>query len=323
MVRRLSAAVAVVLIASGCGAGAEQAKEPVPHSPAWQRATPQQEGIDLQALDRADLTGVTSLLVARHGRLVVERYYGIQAADRVPVFSITKSVVSTLVGIALAEQRLRGVDQHLADIVPGADGRITLRHLLSMSAGYGRQLNYGPTDAPTLAGRPLVSPPGTTFRYDSGSSNLLAAVLARVTGMTAAEYARRRLFEPLGIRDVRWPGSHGGSGIVLRPRELLAFGQLYLDGGTWKGERIVPASWVRASTRPQIDVAPGQGLTSKYGYDWWVETHGRRFFAAHGYLGQVLAVFPRLDEVVLVTSSGEALGTSDHLVRRVVEATRP
>jgi CubicO group peptidase (beta-lactamase class C family) len=320
MVGRLSAAVAVALIASGCGAGAERAAKLVPHSPAWQRATPQQEGIDVHALDRADLTGVTSLLVARHGRLVVERYYGIQAADRVPVFSITKSVVSALVGIALAEQRLRGVDQHLADFVPGADRRITLRHLLSMSAGYGRQLNFGPTDAPTLANRPLVSPPGTTFRYDSGSSDLLAAVLARVTGMTAAEYARRHLFEPLGIRGVRWPGSHGGSGILIRPRELLAFGQLYLDGGKWRGKRVVPASWVGASTRLQIDVPPVQGVTNGYGYDWWVETRGERFFAAHGYLGQVLAVFPHLDEVVLVTSSGE--GFSD-VVRRVVEATRP
>jgi CubicO group peptidase (beta-lactamase class C family) len=317
---RLSAAVALALIASGCGASAEQAAKPIPRSPAWQRATPLAEGIDVHALDRADLKGVTSLLVARHGRLVVERYYGIQAADRVPVFSITKSVVSALVGIALAEKRLRGVNQHLADFVPGADRRITLRHLLSMTAGYGRQLNYGPTDAPTLANRPLVGPPGTTFRYDSGSSDLLGAVLARVTGMTAAEYARRRVFGPLGIRGVRWPGSHGGSGIVLRPRELLAFGQLYLDGGTWKGKRIVPASWVRASTSVQIDVPPAQGVTNGYGYDWWVETRGERFFAAHGYLGQVLAVFPHLDEVVLVTSSGE--GFSD-VVRSVVDATRP
>jgi CubicO group peptidase (beta-lactamase class C family) len=319
---RLSAVAALALIASGCGAGAAKKRsEPVPRSPAWQQATPQQEGIDIRALDKADFTGVTSLLVARHGRLVVERYYGIQAADRVPVFSITKSVVSALVGIALAEKRLRGVDERLADIVPGADRRIALRHLLSMTAGYGRQLNFGPLDPSTLANRPLVSPPGTTFRYDSGSSDLLAAVLARVTGMTAAEYARRRLFGPLGIRDVRWPGSHGGSGIVLRPRDLLAFGQLYLDGGTWKGKRIVPASWVRASTRVQIDIPPGQGVTSGYGYDWWVETRGKRFFAAHGYLGQILAVFPRLDEVVLVTSSGEGFGTSD-VVRRVVEATR-
>jgi CubicO group peptidase (beta-lactamase class C family) len=320
MGRRISAVFAAALIAAGCAGGGRQQSRGA--GSVWKRATPQQAGIDPHVLDAADLKGVTSVLVARHGRLVFERYFGIKPTDRVPVFSITKSVVSALVGIALADGRLRSVNERLADVVPGADPRIRLRHLLSMSAGYGRQLNYGPTDAPTLANRPLVSAPGTTFRYDSGSSDLLAAIVASVTGMPAAEYARRRLFKPLGINDAAWPDSHGGSGIVMHPRDLLAFGQLYLDGGTWQGRRIIPSAWVRTSTNPHIAVPPVQGVTTAYGYDWWTEIGGRRFFAAHGYLGQVLAVFPSLDEVVLVTSSGESFGTWD-LVRRVVDATRP
>jgi CubicO group peptidase (beta-lactamase class C family) len=320
MGRRISAVFAAALIAAGCAGGGRQQSRGA--GSVWNRATPQQAGIDPHVLDAADLKGVTSVLVARHGRLVFERYFGIKPTDRVPVFSITKSVVSALVGIALADGRLRSMNERLAEIVPGADPRIRLRHLLSMSAGYGRQLNYGPTDAPTLANRPLVSAPGTTFRYDSGSSDLLAAVVARVTGMPAAEYARRRLFKPLGVNDLAWPGSHGGSGIVMHPRDLLAFGQLYLDGGTWHGKRIVPSSWVRTSTSPHIAVPPVQGVTNAYGYDWWIETGGRPFFAAHGYLGQVLAVFPSLDEVVVITSSGESPGTSE-VVRRVVDATRP
>jgi CubicO group peptidase (beta-lactamase class C family) len=321
MGRRISAVFAAALIAAGCAGGGGRQHSRGAGS-VWKRATPQQAGIDPHVLDAADLKGVTSVLVARHGRLVFERYFGIKPTDRVPVFSITKSVVSALVGIALADGRLRSVNERLADVVPGADPRIRLRHLLSMSAGYGRQLNYGPTDAPTLANRPLVSAPGTTFRYDSGSSDLLAAIVASVTGMPAAEYARRRLFKPLGINDAAWPDSHGGSGIVMHPRDLLAFGQLYLDGGTWQGRRIIPSAWVRTSTNPHIAVPPVQGVTTAYGYDWWTEIGGRRFFAAHGYLGQVLAVFPSLDEVVLVTSSGESFGTWD-LVRRVVDATRP
>jgi CubicO group peptidase (beta-lactamase class C family) len=322
--RRLASLLAVALIAAGCADRAGHPPGTSAGSAVWRRATPQQEGIDLRVLDGADLTGVTSVLVARHGRLVVERYYGIQATDRVPVFSITKSVVSALVGIAIADRRLRGVNERLAEVFPDSTKRpITLRQLLSMTAGYGRQLNFGASDVPTLADRPLANPPGTTFVYDSGSSDLLAAVLARVTGTTAAEFARRRLFGPLGIRDVRWPGSHGGSGLVLRPRDLLAFGQLYLDGGSWQGKQIVPAGWVRTSTSAHVAVPPGQGLTSSYGYDWWVETRGGRSYTAHGYLGQVLAVFPRLDEVVLVTSSGAGFGSSDDVVRRVVAATRP
>lgn len=322
MAGRLLVVVPVAVLAIGCGTGAERAAQPVPRSPVWQRATPEAAGIDAHALDALDLKGVTSVLVARHGRLVIERYRGIRPADRVPVFSITKSVVSALVGIALAEGRLRSVDEPLEDIIPGADPRITLRHLLSMSAGYGRGLGYGSLDASTLADRPLVSEPGATFRYDGGSSQLLAAVVARVTGMTAAAYARDRLFEPLGIYDVQWPGSHGDSGIILGPRDLMAFGQLYLSGGVWRGKRIVPAAWVRASTRPQIDIAADPGGATGFGYDWWLQTRSERSFAARGYLGQIVAVFPRLDEVVVVTSSGERFSTPD-VVRAVVKATSP
>src|SRR6266566_5168742 len=142
---RLSVVVAGALIAAGCtGSDAQRTAKPVPQTPRWVRATPQQEGIDIHALDRTDLKGVTSLLVARHGRLVVERYYdGVQAADRVPVFSITKTVVSALVGIAIADGRLHGVDDRLADVLPDTPHRsITLRELLSMTAGYGRGLTF-------------------------------------------------------------------------------------------------------------------------------------------------------------------------------------
>ena len=267
------------------------------------------------------LPGVTSVLVAKHGRITREDYYaGLKANDRVPVFSITKSVVSALVGIALADGQLRSVDERLTDFFPGADARIRLRHLLSMTAGYGHQLNFGDTDAAALAARPLVNPPGTTFNYDSGSSDLLAAIVERATGMSIADYARTRLFAPMGIRDVRWPGSHGGSGLLLRPRELLAFGQLYLDQGIRHGRHVVPASWVRASTSPHIRVEPRYGITDGYGYDWWIETRGQPFFAAHGYLGQALVVFPRLDEVVLVTSNRDDYGGTLELARRVARA---
>jgi CubicO group peptidase (beta-lactamase class C family) len=283
--------VAVALIAAGCASGGT-AQGPVP--------------------------GVTSILVAKHGRVVRSSYYGgLKASDRVPVFSITKSVVSALVGIALAEGRLESVDERVADFIAGADPRIRIRHLLSMTAGYGRQLNFGETEPSALVARPLVNKPGTTFNYDSGSSDLLATIIARATGMPAADYARQHLFRPMGIRDVRWPGSHGGSGLLLRPRQLLAFGQLYLDYGAWKGRTLIPASWVLTSTRTHIPVQRRQGPTYGYGYDWWVETSGQPFFAAHGYLGQTLVAFPRLDEVVVVTSNREDSGETLALAQRV------
>jgi CubicO group peptidase (beta-lactamase class C family) len=262
--------------------------------------TPKQAHVNTSVLDRADTRGLTSLLVARHGKLVVERYFnGTRAGDRLPVFSITKSVTSALVGIAIADGRLAGVDEPLY-----LRRQITLRELLSMTAGFGRDLTFRDDDPATLANRPLVNEPGTTFAYDSGSSDLVAAALRHATGVTEADYARRRLFVRMGIRDVRWPGSHGASGLLLRARELLAFGQLYLDGGVWRGKRIVASSWIRASTREHT---PG------YGYGWWVD---RDAFAARGYLGQALVVMPSLDEVVLVTASGKDPTPLVELVRR-------
>ena len=245
-------------------------------------------------------SGITSVLVMKHGRIVRESYYGgLEAGDRLPVFSISKSVTSALVGIAIADGSLSGLDERLP-----WRRQIALRQLLSMTAGYAPSFDFEPSDAQTLATRARVNRVGT-FAYDSGSLDLAADMVERATGMSLADYARRRLFGPMGIRDVRWPGSRGASGLLLRPRELLAFGELYLEGGG----RIVPATWVRLSTRPHVGIRHGLG----YGYGWWIRPHS---YAAYGYLGQVLAIYPKRDEVVLVTSSREDARPLE-LVRRI------
>jgi CubicO group peptidase (beta-lactamase class C family) len=255
MLRRFTAVFAVTLALSGCSSGS--------HAP------------------------VRSVLVMQHGRIVRESYYGgLKATDHVPIFSVTKSVTSALVGIALARGDLAGIDEPLP-----WRREVTVRQLLSMTAGYGRSLSFGSSDAKTLASRARPIRPGT-FAYDSGSFDLLGDLLERATGMPLPEYARRYLFGPMGIRDVRWPGGHGASGLLLRPRELLAFGEVFLGGG----KHIVPASWVRSSTRAHVHVLRGLD----YGYGWWIRP---RSYAARGYLGQVLTISPKLDEVKLVTSS--------------------
>lgn len=238
---------------------------------------------------RPTRSGVTSILVMKHGRIVRESYFGgVNATDRMPVFSVTKSVTSALAGIALVRGELTGLDERLP-----WRRQITAQQLLSMTAGYAPTFNFQPSDPQTLAARARVNRIGT-FGYDSGSLDLIGQLLERATGMSLADYARRRLFGPMGIREVRWPGSRGASGLLLRPRELLAFGELYLESG----RDIVPADWVRLSTRAHVRIRRGLG----YGYGWFIRPQS---FAGYGYLGQSLTIYPKRDEVIVVTSSSE------------------
>jgi CubicO group peptidase (beta-lactamase class C family) len=254
MPSRLWAVFAVVLITAGCGG-------------------------------QSKTSDITSVLVMKHGRIVRESYHGLKPTDRVPIFSVTKSVTSALVGIALARDELTGLDQRLP-----WRREITLRQLLSMTAGYAPSFNFQTTDAQSVASRARVNTVGT-FGYDSGSVDLAADLLERATGMSLADYARRHLFGPMGIHDVRWPGSRGASGLLLRPRELLAFGELYLEGG----RGIIPSDWIRLSTRTHVRIRRDLA----YGYGWFIRPHS---YAAYGYLGQSLTIYPNRDEVVVVTS---------------------
>jgi CubicO group peptidase (beta-lactamase class C family) len=268
----------------------------------------------------------------RHGRVVFERYYhGLNGTEERDVFSVTKSVLSALVGIALRDGKLRSVDQRLVDFFPqllesNADPRvrvITLRQLLTMTAGY-RTAPIVSTDdwVRTLMNRSLASEPGKTFSYDDGSAHLLSAVLTKATGERADELAQRELFGPLGIRIHRWTSDGqghalGSTGLFLRPRELLMLGQLYLQKGRWRDRQVVPAAWVRQSTTAQATIPGGYA----YGYLWWVNTGPHKGFAAQGYAGQMLAVYPRLDLVVAMTGTGEF----DRIdaVRQVLRAVVP
>jgi CubicO group peptidase (beta-lactamase class C family) len=290
--------------------------------------------------DAAAIGRLRSLLVARRGKLVLERYYG--GADRespADVRSVTKSVVSTLVGIALERGELVGLDQPVANVLDGAGivltGRqrdITLRHLLSMTAGFEWD-ESGASGNDTmlynewvlsgdpvgfLLERPLADPPGTRFEYNSAAVHLLGVVLEEATGSTLPAYADRVLFGPLGIGDARWEPLgggrvNGGSGLDLRPRDLARFGQLMLQDG-WSGEHsVVPAPWVREATTRRFEwtVAAGPLASLSYGYLWWVDTE-RDAFLAWGFGGQFIYVSPALEVVVVATTewrrSGEVGG---------------
>ena len=275
-----------------------------------------------------EMPGVYALIVMRGGRPVLERYFhDTDAAQPYQTHSVTKSVVSMLVGIALAEGKLRSVDDPISrylDVPRGADPRvakITLAQLLTMTAGW----RDGPVRARNVVAailrRPLVREPGTKWEYDSGSSHVVSAILSRATGMSAAEYAAAKLFGPLNIQPLEWPAdpqgfTSGGAGLVVRARELALLGELYRRGGEWESGQLVPRAWVDESTQSYVDTDdPAFG----YGYYWWIRKDTKTYWA-RGYGGQMIIVAPAKDAVIVAASDPEQRPDTPRLAQLVLRA---
>jgi CubicO group peptidase (beta-lactamase class C family) len=262
------------------------------------------------AIQRSDWN-IHAVLIEREGRLVYEEYFpgedqrwgrslgrvNFDRQTRHDLRSVSKSVISALVGIAVGSGAIRSVDEPLVGFFPDYPDLATperralsLRHALTMSAGlqWNEELPYtdprndeiGMTMSADpiryVLSRPIVAAPGSTWNYNGGLTQLLAAIVQRSTGRPLREYARTVLFEPLGIRDVEWIGDLNGlpaaaSGLRLRPRDLAKFGSLYLHEGRWVGRQIVPADWVSDSTRRHLPLASlGTSVAPRgYGYQWW------------------------------------------------------
>jgi CubicO group peptidase (beta-lactamase class C family) len=286
---------------------------------------------------------VRAVLVSVCGKTVLERYQGATASDSRNIASVTKSFVSSLVGLALADGSLRSLDQTLVQLLPNqarfmtpAVASTTLRQLLTMTAGLDQDLSdgeFGTWTESTNFVRSILrdgvsGPVKHEFGYSSASSHLLAAILTRATGRPLLDYARARLFDPLGINTrpaaqptldpaallaynyrpgFAWPidgqgNSFGAAFLKITPRDMLKLGQLYLNGGRWNGKQVLPAAWVRAATTAQVPTDGGRGGQS-YGYQWWVTTAGQDpAYAAVGFGGQLIEVVPRRKLVIVFSS---------------------
>ena len=321
---------ALVLAATACSDSTGPSTPPVDLSADWTLESPSAHGIDAVALDNAlaqgqQITGLRSLLVVRHGRLVAERYYGPNHADTLnSIRSVTKSVVSLLAGIALERSQL-SLDTRLDEFLdPVAEGltatqrTITLEHLLTMTGGFDwdestvTEFNnwvLAPDQIRYLLDRDVVNPPGTLFRYNSAGSHLVSVAIAVESGQNTHAFARERLFGPLGITQYVWPSdrrgySNGGAGLALRPRDVAKIGQLVLQGGRSGTRQLVPASWISASTTRRVT-----GVD--YGYLWWTGTiQGHHAAIALGFGGQFIFVVPSLEMVVVTTATWQGLGQS-------------
>jgi CubicO group peptidase (beta-lactamase class C family) len=302
---------------------------------------------------RAARLPIDSVTVVRHGYVVLDRRFGAFASASLgapyahgrlhELQSATKSVTSMLVGIALRQRgatlETRLVDLAAAvDYVPAHDDarkqRITLRDLLTMQSGlawhesgYAYEPGSGNDVVKMLArrdwmryaiDRPMAAEPGTTFAYDTGATHLLSGAITVLTKQTEGAYAAKRLFAPLGIRDVEWLLSPegvnaGGFGLRLSPPDLAKLGFLYLHHGRWAGRQIVPPAWVRQSTTDQV-----ADPLEEYGYLWWLDRADGYAFMA-GLYGQLAAVVPDRDLVAVVTAHVPASRDGVELGRWLLE----
>jgi CubicO group peptidase (beta-lactamase class C family) len=334
--------VVVAVLAGAVSAACSTSPAPSSSSPSADPAAAAVQQAVEEHLEQRGLDGMRALLVAVDGQLVLERYWDSGPDEHADTLSVTKTITGTLVGAALADGSLNGLDQTLAELLPDrADtmtpelASVTLEQLLTMTAGLPGDGSREPDwwSAQDWVGAILaegtVTEPGTRFAYSNSSSHLLAAVLAEATGRSVLDYARQVLFDPLGIptrpettvvvtddpdsarydaaRGFVWPqdpqGVNTGFGWAkLTARDLLALGQLYLDDGRADGRQVIPTEWVREATTPRVEVTTVPGMDA-YGYQWWLTTaDGHPAAVAWGFGGQLIEIVPDLAMVVVVST---------------------
>ena len=269
----------------------------------------------------SELPRLHSLLVSRRGELILERYFnGRRATTPANVKSVSKSVISALVGIA-ADRKLLDLKHPIGRYFPEAlsapadepKRAITIEQLLTMQSGlestsnrnYGAWVQSGNWVRHALA-KPLVSRPGSEMTYSTGNSHLLSAIVTKATGRSTWQYAQEALAKPLGFSLAQWPRDpqgiyFGGNDMLMTPRQMLAFGELYLNDGRAGTQQIVSEKFVGDSCEPR-----GRSRISgrEYGYGWWIrEMAGRKACYAWGFGGQFIVLIPSLDVVVVSTSA--------------------
>lgn len=313
----------------------EPAPEPAPEPEpgvdnSWQFDAPENHNMDPEVFERlhaalADST-VYAMLTVKDG-VIIDEYYqeGYDENSVFPLHSCSKSFTSALIGIAIKQGYIGGMDDLLSDYLPqvaeltGGKQDLTLRHLLTHTSGLewyewgGGYSNWeefrsAPNWVEYILGRNLVAQPGAVFNYSTGNTHLLAAALEAATGKNALDYGKEVLFDPLGIESIQWGNdpqgvTDGGNGVVITARDAARFGQLYLQGGEWHGEQLIPAEWAADSTAAKNNGA-GDG-TGSYGYQWWVRSFGGYdTYYAFGAWGQYIFVVPELNLVTVIANAG-------------------
>jgi CubicO group peptidase (beta-lactamase class C family) len=306
----------------------------------WQTSTPEEQGMSSAAVAKLLDFGATlsfdSLLIARHGRIVLDAYYGQRAADLPHVMnSATKAVIGTLAAIAYKDGLLNSLNHPALEFFPersvaldllGGPGvahlddrwkGITIQSLLDMTSGIDWRETNGRSDTFTemerspdwirfILDRPMSATPGDTFNYNSGNTHLVSAIITKLTGMSAWDYAKTRLFGPLGIRTSYWRHdpqgvTTGGNGLSMLPRDMAKIGYLYLRNGEWEDKRLLPPDWIDKVSHATVNMNLSRERDMRYSNFFWALPN-KHVYMAVGYHCQLIMVFTELDIVAVTTA---------------------
>lgn len=282
--------------------------------------------------------GQYGLLIAQKGKTVFEKYYHQTDKNTLcNVQSLTKNIMSLLVGIAIDQGKILNENQPINKYFPEIfatlkDERkqqITIKDLLNQTAGleWKGHTEHGvwlesPTPNQYVLSKQLLTRPGKAYFYNSGATHLLAPILVQTTEQSLLAFAQENLFAPLGIKNIKWEvrndGNHDGSGLGLwmEAADLLKIGQLMLTKGQWNGQSIISEQWITKSLNPDLKLKASFGLPrSKHGYCWYsTERNGRQMHYGMGYGGQFIFMFPK-EELVIVTTHNH--DTADGIPQQV------
>lgn len=293
----------------------------------WQKDTPENHHIDSAFLSEfhrsLDETQVYASLIVKDD-FIVDEYYK-NGYDQDSVFTLqscSKSVTSTLIGIAIDQGFIEDTDVPIAQYFPQIKQyanenlkNITIWHLLTHTSGLDISdsaiwNSWRASDdwIEYALARPSISAPGVAFDYSTAGTHLLTAILEKATGMTAYDFGKQYLFDPMGMTSVKCEvspegTSDGGNGFAMNVYDMAKLGKLYLDGGKWQGKQLVSEQWIQAATSLQFDRSTG---SADYGYQWWVRTFGEKdydAFFAQGHAGQYIFVVPEIRLMAVFTSN--------------------
>jgi len=291
----------------------------------WKTRKPKNVGMDealiaamIEDIDQSGLS-LDGIVVIHKGVIVVEKYFHVYKESTLhETYSVTKSVISALVGIALQQGCIESIGEPVLTYFPdrgflNMDDQkesLTIKDFLTMSSGlaYDPDEMYATPDwVQYTLDEPLIYPPGESWFYSNGGPQVLSALISQACEMDTLEFADQYLFTPLGIKDYQWQRSlnghpNGSWGLELTPRDMAKFGYLYLQDGIWDGKQILPPDWVELSRLSYYQVPdPLEPWDLYYGFLWWI--HGDGFYAAHGYKGQFIYLAPEQDLVVVITAN--------------------